>query len=523
MAFENAQVYGTGSNSSIGATQMNTKYYEKKALIELAKETYFGQLADTISMPKHMGKTIKRYHYLPLLDDANINDQGIDANGVGSDDTSYECSVAVTMSDGSIPRIPPYYGRSVDNKVYFTGIGTNGAAAETNCIAKLISWCTADVEGGGRATACIDAAAFAVLMTAGGALFDAGFRFTDKAGNTLTVLTGLDALAVPHSGNLYGSSKDIGAISDKLPVISETGGRINRVGFKRFEINGTIAKFGFFDEYTQESLDFDSDDQLEEHINREMLRGANEITEDALQIDLINAAGVVRYGSNTVTSTAGVTSAPTGTATTVAQMSGVAASCTEVSYTDIMKLSIDLDNNRCPKSTKVITGSRMVDTKVVNAGRVMFIGSELQPTLERLNDYHGNQAFIPVAHYADAGTVVNGEIGTIGNFRIVVVPEMLHKAGVGIAEDVNAGYRVTDGKYDAYPMLVVGSEAFTTIGFQTDGKSSKFKIFHKKPGESTADRNDPYGETGFMSIKWYYGFMPLRSERIAVLWSVARW
>jgi N4-gp56 family major capsid protein len=63
----------------------------------------------------------------------------------------------------------------------------------------------------------------------------------------------------------------------------------------------------------------------------------------------------------------------------------------------------------------------------------------------------------------------------------------------------------------------VGDQSFTTIGFQTDGKTVKFKIFHKAPGEATADRNDPYGETGFMSIKWYYGFMVLRPERIALI------
>jgi N4-gp56 family major capsid protein len=31
---------------------------------------------------KHFGKEIKVYHYIPLLDDRNINDQGIDATGV---------------------------------------------------------------------------------------------------------------------------------------------------------------------------------------------------------------------------------------------------------------------------------------------------------------------------------------------------------------------------------------------------------------------------------------------------------
>lgn len=44
------QVYGNGSNSSIGP-QINTFFYQKKALIEAAKEMYFGQLADVTNMP----------------------------------------------------------------------------------------------------------------------------------------------------------------------------------------------------------------------------------------------------------------------------------------------------------------------------------------------------------------------------------------------------------------------------------------------------------------------------------------
>lgn len=377
-----------GTPSSIG-TQFSNFYYQKQALIEARKEQYFSQLADVTSMPKNMGKTIKRYHYIPLLDDANINDQGIDASG-----------------------------------------------------------------------------------------------------------------AVIANGNLYGSSKDIGTIPGKLPVLSETGGRVNRVGFKRKELEGTFEKFGFFDEYTQESMDFDSDAELMQHINREMINGANEITEDALQIDLLNAAGVIRYAGN-------------------ATSNATIGADDVVSYGDIMRLSIDLDNNRCPKKTTVITGTRMIDTKVVPACRVMYIGSELLPTLRGLKDQHNEPAFIPVEKYAAGGTVLNGEAGSIDAFRVIVVPEMLKWAGAGADASASSTHYETGNKFDVFPMLVVGDQSFTTIGFQTDGKTVKFKIFHKKPGEATADRNDPYGETGFMSIKWYYGFMVLRPERIALIKTAA--
>ena len=375
--------------SSIGP-QITNEFYQKKALIEIAKEQYFSQLADVTAMPKNMGKKIKRFHYLPLLDDANINDQGIDAAG-----------------------------------------------------------------------------------------------------------------ATIANGNLYGSSKDIGTISGKLPVLSENGGRVNRVGFKRKEIEGTLEKFGFFDEYTQESLDFDTDADLLQHINREMLAGANEITEDALQIDLINAAGIVKYAGN-------ATSNATVDANDL------------VSYSDLMHLAIDLDNNRTPKHTTAITGTRMVDTRTIPACRVAYIGSELLPTFKAMKDLHNNPAFIPVEKYAAGGATLNGEVGSVDNFRLVVVPEMMKWAGAGADASADSANYETGNKFDVFPILVIGNESFTTIGFQTDGKTVKFKITHKKPGDETADRTDPYGETGFMSIKWYYGFMALRPERIALLKTAAR-
>jgi hypothetical protein len=138
-------------------------------------------------------------------------------------------------------------------------------------------------------------------------------------------------------GNLYGSSKDVGTISSKIPALSETGGRVNRVGMKRIELQGTIEKFGFFDEYTQESMDFDSDADLLMHITGESVKAANEITEDQLQIDLLSSAGVVRYAGD-ATSTATLNGS-----TAVADLEDV------VVYDDLVKLGIELDNNRTPK------------------------------------------------------------------------------------------------------------------------------------------------------------------------------
>ncbi len=380
-------VYGA-SGASVGASQLNPHVFERKALVEARKEAYFGQLASVKQMPKNSGKEIKQYHYIPVLDDANINDQGLDAAG-----------------------------------------------------------------------------------------------------------------AVYVGGNLYGSSKDIGLIPTKLPTISETGGRVNRVGFTRKELTGTFENFGFFSEYSEDLLNFDSDAGLLEHINRELINAAMEMTEDALQIDLINNAGTLRY---------------TGTATTNVTVDHTS----NLTYRDLMKLSIDLDNQRSPKHTTIITGTRNIDTRTLSGVRVAYVGSEMIPTLEAMQDLHGNPAFIPAHQYAAGTTLMAGERGAIGDFRFIVVPEMMKWEGAG-ATASNAAYYATGGNYDVFPILTVGEESFTTIGFQISGKEMKFKIIHKKPSVDTADKSDPYGKMGFISIQWWYGFMALRPERIGLVKTAA--
>ena len=471
-----AQQYNSppSTPSTIGPQIVN-EYYQKQALIEARKEQYFSQLANVTTMPKNMGKKIKLYHYIPMLDDQNLNDQGIDAAGViitGTQRYVTFPSLTFTVANAGKAAAAAAVNDNIDN---------NGVAA-------TIATAGADGSGGsGLAT---------ITLT------KRQIKFATAAKADAVVALDAGVTVQVGSGNLYGSSKDIGTISGKLPALSETGGRVNRVGFKRKELEGTFEKFGYFDEYTKDSVDFDSDADLYQHINREMINGANEITEDALQIDLLTSAGVLRYA---------------GTATSAATLND-----TVVSYGDLMRLSIDLDNNRTPKQTTVITGTRMVDTKTIPSGRVMYVGSELLPTLKAMKDLHNNPAFISVEKYAAGTTTLTGEVGAIDQFRLVVVPEMMKWAGAGADASGTSTCYETNNRYDVFPMLCVGEASFTTIGFQTDGKGVKFNILHKAPGEATADRNDPYGETGFTSIKWFYGFMVLRSERIGLIKTAAK-
>ena len=177
------------STASTVGPQLVNEFFQKKALIEAAKEQYFGQLADTVSMPKNMGKKIKRYHYLPMLDDANINDQGIDAAGVAINSLNYEIrftrltGLKVTNANAASSKA------AIDDNVGATTVATIGAA---------------DSAGAGFATVTLVGSLVAVYST------------SVKAAAVTSRVIGTEA--TQRSGNLYGSSKDIGTISGKLPA-----------------------------------------------------------------------------------------------------------------------------------------------------------------------------------------------------------------------------------------------------------------------------------------------------------------
>lgn len=474
-------IYGDGSNSTVG-TQYNLFKYDKKAIIEQTKAAYFGQLGGTMNQPKHFGKTVKKYRYIPILDDRNINDQGLDTTGRVISTTNY----TVTF--------PALTGLFVT---------TTGEAEAT-----ALSVVNDNIHNAGSAvTIAVDGGTDIIDIT-GASNTDLVILYATEAKADAVVAEIPGSYKQQQSGNLYASSKDPGTIGAKLPILGEEGGRVNRVGWTRLNVQGTIEKFGFFADYTEESLAFDTDAQLKSHMYRELGRASGEITEDKLMIDLASNAGIVRYAGTSVTSLAGIDG-----------NSGLSA----VTYSALRQIDKELTANRCPFDTQIITGSRLIDTKTVSKARYAYISDAVRIELEDITDTFSNQAWVPVRQYGAAGTIARGEVGAVNSTRFIEVPEMLVEEGVGVAEGTNAlGFACTNGRFDAHPILFVGSGSFTQIGFNTDGRSSKFVIYSKSPGSESADRNDPYGETGFYSIKWYYGLLVERPEWIAKYYIVAK-
>ena len=406
---------GSGNTTDTGSIkkQLVNDYWIRKALIDVAKEQVFQKLGTLTPLDKHNGKYLKQYVFHPLLDDRNVNDQGIDANGV-------------------------YYA----------------------------------------------------------------------------------------NGNMYGSSKDISTITGKIPSLGENGGRYNRVGFSRSVIEGTIKKVGFFFEFTQDMLDFDTMSDLLEHMHREAMRGASEMVEDFIQLDLIAGAGVNYF---------------CGGATSNATMTNRTGNVCELTYKDLMALQRTLVENKVPKTYKMFTGSQNTDTKTVPGGWTIYCQPELRHTLVTMLDLFNQPAFVPVEKYAAGGNTVYGEIGRIGEFRFVEVEEMLRWENAGASTTVTPasgtegqqGYTpavvdetyVNNGsKYTVFPLLIIGDDSFTNISYRGHStKSPNFQIIQKMPGEETANAmHDPYGQHGFWSIQWWYGTMIVHPEKLICIHTLAK-
>ncbi len=410
----NASTVDAPVGNAAGNAQLNPFYYDRQAIIEANKKAFIGQLSGVRNQPKHAGKEIKKHLIVPMLDDRNINDQGIDAAGVVLDSTLW------------------------------TSITAAGVVAYDN-------------------------ADEAAAITA----------------------AGVDGTVKQTSGNLYGSSRDVGTVTALTGVISETGGRVNRVGFSREVIVSTLENYGFFYEFTQDDLNFDSDPKLYSHLYREAGKAAGEMVEKSLMADLLNGAGVKIY---------------TGSATSLVTVAD------QVTLAELRAMTKVLNANDCPTDTSMITGSRNIDTKVVANARYAYTTDDMVTVLEdTMNAATGKHAWAYVEEYADGAkyaksNVARGEVGKIAKVRFIEHPEMLIQENKGAAQ------------IDVHPIMFIGSGSFTQVGFQSNGNTTKFEIITKKPGKEIADRQNPYGKVGFVSNNYWYGILIERPDWLGVIY-----
>jgi len=439
MADFNGQKYNEGginpATSSVGP-QLNDFHFSRFAVLEAAHKKVFSQMGARRTQPRNFGKTIKKYHEYPILHDANINDQGIDANGV-------------KMTPG-----------------------------------KWYSW-----------TDPLDPATRQEHDTKAEALARAGQVRIQKG-----------------DGNLYGSSRDFNVQNGAFPILGEEGGAVNIVGTSRDIIEAKIKRYGFAIQYTKTAMELDTDSSLLVKEVQKVGEAYGDIREAQIRNELITQGmqNVVYGGSAT-------------------QISEVDETC-QLEFKLLRMLKTSLDTARCPVDTNMITGSTKIDTKTIRAARYIYVPQEVVPALEDL-EHNGKILWEDVAEYADGGNVTNamaesksnvaqGEIGRIGSFRFIVVEGMPYWQGGGAdatdgtdndgdgIEDAGANLYITDGHYDVFPLLVVGSDSFETYSLQGEVAKVKHGAPRVIPGI------DNHGDRGSIAIDWWFGLLVNRPEWI---------
>lgn len=454
------------NNSSIGV-QLNDEFWSKVSIKEARRKRVFTQLGDKLTQPKHYGSKMVKYHELPIIHKLNVNDQGVDANEAKLVKNKWFAYDAAGAMVGSA-----------------TGYDTEELAYD-----QIRVWVAYNANGeeliaGGVVRTSEPQVTYATEALA---VANDAAAVTGRPVVTGTILSG--------NGNIYGGDTDFSVVKGSIPRLKEEGGVMNAVGMTRLTIEAEVEEFGFHVPFTKKMLEMDTEKGLLARISREVGEAQGEIREMQVQTGLLSASEINRFYAGNAS-----------------DISEIGASDT-LSFTDLRSMEQGLKAARTPKQTKIIDGSTKVGTTVVGAGYVAYVGQEMYPTLEDMT-HAGVNVWKPIEMYADAGVIMDGEIGKISATRFIEVEDMNYYKGKGaktqdgIDDTDEADRHQTNDHYDVFPVLYVGSDSFATIGFE--GDVARVNTIMPKADA----HNDVYGKKGAVAISWYFGMMIYRPERI---------
>lgn len=310
----------------------------------------------------------------------------------------------------------------------------------------------------------------------------------------------------------------------------------NKVTVKTSTLSAKLDKFGAMIDFTDEATLFD-DAVTTMRYRAQLGDFLGQLYDDLCQLDLIATPNVMFAGVATSKATLGAGIGKGEVAT--GRNTNAIEDSYRVTYEMLQKMANRLYKFRVPKKTKIYTGSTNVGTTPIRPAYIAIVGPQLRMDIENVvrgpNDNNLKYPFISAEKYASQTTLLDGEFGMMGDFRFVCAEKMVKFAGSGAlvnenataskadeyvgqlsysnVKKVNGG---TEDRFDVYPMLVVGEDAFSTIGLI--GRD-RIEWGSKSPKER--DSLDPYGEYGYFSGKFFYASIITRPERVMCAYFLA--
>lgn len=323
--------------------------------------------------------------------------------------------------------------------------------------------------------------------------------------NAAVTAAGAGGTVKMGAGYLLNGKADYAVAEQSIPVLPEEGGVVGLLNSTSKLVSAKITFHAIGLKYTVRSVDLDSrKNQVAQKI-KDLSRATHELKEIQVQNSIIAASEVNRLIAST-------------TATTISQMTAADI----LTYDALQGFEQALLAEDVPMDTEIIEGTTKIDTKVVEDGWVVYINRELMPAIRKVKGPDGTTlAFIPKSQYAAGTMLLDGEFGAIGSFRFVVVPDLPAYRGKGSSVSADTATdklnrHATGGKYDIFPMIVVGSDSFSTTGFTDKDVTAA----HIPPTRDVY--NDMSAQVGGVVSNWTYGFLNYRPERIRQLAVVAQ-
>ena len=324
---------------------------------------------------------------------------------------------------------------------------------------------------------------------------------------------GVGEEVVSGSGGMVNGEAAYAATEGPLVSMPEEGGIINLLTHYSKMVSANITFHGIGHKFSMRSVDLDSRTGLIARKIQYMADAVQDLKEMQVRRDLIAASHVNSIICNAATNPA---------TDTVAEIDGLDV----LTYTALETLEQYLLNNDVPMDTEILTGVDLVDTKTVSDAWIIYVNTEVLPTLRAMEGPGGVLVWTPKEQYAAGTELVDGEVGKIGSFRFVAVKDLEREYGagleVGLAVDggngtdaANAAQQAaaykTNGKYDVFTAMVIGDDSFTITGFGGNNTAAKY-IAPK------ADvHNDMHAQMAGIAANWSYGMLIYRPERLCSL------
>ena len=318
---------------------------------------------------------------------------------------------------------------------------------------------------------------------------------------------------VSGSGGMVNGEAAYAATEGPLVEMPEEGGVINLLNHNSKMVSANITFHGIGHKFSMRSVNLDSRKGLIARKIQYMADAVQDIKEMQVRRDLIAASHTNAIICNSdVNPDTDLTSEIDGTDV--------------LSYQGLEVLEQYLLNNDVPMDTEILTGVDIVDTKVVSDAWIVYVNTEVLPTLRAMKGPGDVLVWVPKEQYAAGTELLDGEQGKIGQFRFVAVKDMEREYGAGaevgvvnadtqIGDAANAATQAaayqTNGKYDVFTAMVVGDDSFSITGFGGNNTTASY-IAPKKDVH-----NDMHAQMAGISANWSYGFLNYRPERLCSL------